>query len=165
MTMRRFPAGARNAALCERARSWAALAPDGELSELERKLLHSHLERCSACASFAVEVEAIAVELRAAALQPLPQPVALPVWRRRPVYARMRTVGAAAAVAVMALGIASRAPLATEDRDAFQFPRIVDYSGGDQAEAQKLREIRIATLAAEREARTRPARHFGNQPA
>ena len=165
MGMSRFPAEAPRGALCERARAWAALAPDGELSELERKLLGAHLARCGACASFSVEVAAVAAELRAAALEPLPQPVSIPTWRRRTAYARVRAVGAAAAVAVMALGIASRAPLGTEERDTFQLPRVVDFSGGDQAEAQKLREIRLAALAAEREARNRPARRFGNQPA
>ena len=170
MSMRRFPhrgpssTGGSNP-LCERARSWASLAPDGELSELERKLLDAHLARCPACASFSVEVAAIAAELRAAALVPLAQPVAIPSWRRRPVYARVRAVGAAAAVAVMALGIASRAPLATEERGTFQVAQVVDFSGGDQAESQRMRDLRSAALAAERDARTRPARRFGNQPA
>ena len=100
--------------LCERARTWAALAPDGELSELERKLLDAHLQRCGACGYFAVEVAAVAAELRAAALTPLPRPLTVPIWRRRPVYSRFRAVGAAAAVAVMALGIAQRAPLSPE---------------------------------------------------
>ena len=40
--------------LCDRARAWAALAPDGELSELERKLLDAHVVRCGACSRFAV---------------------------------------------------------------------------------------------------------------
>lgn len=152
--------------LCERSRSWAALAPDDELSELERKLLHAHLQRCEPCAAFSREVAAIAAELRAASLAPLRRPVAVPSWhRRRAGYARVRAVGAAAAVAVMALGIASRAPLATEQRDATSFPRVVDFSGGDQAEIQRLQAVRTAQLVAEQQRRNRPARHFGNQPA
>ncbi|MDQ3065813.1 MAG: zf-HC2 domain-containing protein [Actinomycetota bacterium] len=161
MDMTRFPRGV----LCERARAWASLAPDSELSELERKLLDSHLERCSACASFAVQVAAVAAELRAASFQPLLRPISVPSWHRRRVYARVRAVGAAAAVAVMALGIAARAPLANEEQSSFQFPRVVDFSGGEQAEIQRLRNLRTAALAAERQARNRPARHFGNQPA
>lgn len=157
MSMSRVP----RRGLCERARSWAALAPDSELSELERKLLDSHLERCPACAGFAVEVAAIAAELRAARPQPLSRPVAVPSWRRRRrAYASIRAAGAAAAVAVMALGIASRAPLATDDQDSF--PRVVDFSGGDQAE---LRNLRSAALAVERELRSRPALRFGSHPA
>jgi hypothetical protein len=160
MGMTRFPRGV----LCERARSWAALAPDGELSELEHKLLDAHLARCSGCSRFSMQVAAVAAELRAAALQPLPRPVSIPTWRRRPVYARFRTVGAAAAVALMALGIASRAPLST-DAESLQFPRIVDFSGGDQAEQQALRNLRREAIQQATEARNRPARHFGNQPA
>lgn len=124
MNMARHPAGV----LCERARAWAALAPDGELSELERKLLDAHLQRCAACGHFAVQVARIAAELREAALQPLPGPVSVPIWRRRPVYARVRAVGAAAAVAVMALGVASRAPLAPSDRDSFDLPRVTNFA-------------------------------------
>ena len=59
MHMMRFPAGV----LCERARTWAALAPDGELSELERHLLDKRLVRCAACSRFSAEVGAIALEL------------------------------------------------------------------------------------------------------
>ena len=161
MGMTRFPRGV----LCERARSWAALAPDDELSELEQKLLDAHLARCGACSRFSMQVAAVATELRAAALQPLPRPVSIPTWRRRPVYARVRTVGAAAAVAVMALGIASRAPLSTGDPQSLQLPRVVDFSGGDAAEQQALRNILREAIVQETAARNRPARHFGNQPA
>ena len=120
--------GHSNGVLCERARTWAALAPDGELSELERKLLDAHVQRCAACAYFASEVAAVASELRAAALQPLPRPLVVPIWRRRPVYARVRAVGAAAAVAVMALGVASRAPLSASDRESFDLPRVTNFA-------------------------------------
>jgi predicted anti-sigma-YlaC factor YlaD len=130
MTMMRHPRGV----LCDRARAWAALAPDGELSELERKLLDSHLHRCVSCADFAVRVAAVAAELRAASLQPLPRPVSVPVWRRRQAYARVRAVGAAAAVAAMALGIAARAPLSTGERDKLQLPRVTNFANNADRE-------------------------------
>ncbi len=158
--MTRFSRGS----LCDRARAWAALAPDGELSELERKLLDAHVVRCGACSRFAVHVAALTGELRAAALQPLPRPVSIPAWRRRHVYARARLVGAAAAVAVMALGIAARAPLSAGDRQSFDFKPVVDFSGGDRAEHQALRDARREAMVAAIEARNRPARHFGTQP-
>ena len=152
-------------ASCERACSWASLAPDGELSELEQRLLDSHLARCGPCDRFARQVAAVAAELRAAALQPLPQPVAIPMWRRGSVTARVRAVGAAAAVAVMALGIASRPPLSSGERQSLQVQPVLDFSGGEQAEQQQLRDLRREAIVAEIEARNRPARHFGNQPA
>ena len=130
MTMMRHPRGV----LCDRARAWAALAPDGELSELERKLLGSHLDRCDACADFAVRVAAVAAELRAASLQPLPRPISVPVWRRRHAYARVRAVGAAAAVAAMALGIAGRAPLSTGERDKLELPRVTNFANNADRE-------------------------------
>lgn len=140
--MARHPTGV----LCERARSWAALAPDGELSELERKLLDSHLQRCAACGHFAVRVAAVAAELRAAALEPLPRPVSVPIWRRRPVYARVRAVGAAAAVALMALGIASRSPLDPSDRESFELPRVTDF-----ANQAPIREVELIARRADNE--------------
>ncbi len=153
-----------NGVLCDRARSWAALAPDGELSELELKLLGSHLTRCGACSVFAAEVTRLAEELRDAELQPLAQPISVPSWRRRTAYARVRAVGAAAAVALMALGIASRAPLSSSGRESLQLPRVVDFSGGDQAEIQRLEAAQHLVALRTTPARLRPARHFGNQP-
>jgi hypothetical protein len=148
---------------CERARAWAALAPDGEVSLLEQKLLDAHLARCGACSRFSVQVTAVAAALRAAALQPVAQPVAVPTWRRRRVDARVRMVGAAAAVAVMALGIAARAPLPAGEQESFQFPVVVDFSGGDRAEQQELRDLRREAIVAAIAARNRPARHFGTE--
>ena len=112
-----------NGVLCERARTWAALAPDGELSELERKLLDAHVQRCAACAYFAVEVAAVASRAARRRAAAAAAPLVVPIWRRRPVYARVRAVGAAAAVAVMALGVAARAPLSASDRESFDFPQ------------------------------------------
>jgi ferric-dicitrate binding protein FerR (iron transport regulator) len=58
--------------LCERARAWASLRADGELSELESALLDAHLGRCDSCRSFAVGTETVAETLRAV---PLERPV------------------------------------------------------------------------------------------
>jgi hypothetical protein len=130
---------------CERARAWAALAPDGELSTLELKLLDSHVQRCATCSDFAAQVAAVATGLRTAALEPLAQPVSTPTrWRRSTGYGRVRTVAAGAAVAAMALGIASRSPLETTERDSFAVPRITNFSENLQREATQLRALRAA---------------------
>ena len=84
--------------LCERARSWASLRADGELSDLESALLDAHLGRCSSCRTFTRGTEEIAVTLRAARLE-TPAPFEL-----RPRQARRAGLGAlqvAAAVAVV----------------------------------------------------------------
>jgi Putative zinc-finger len=51
---------------CERARQWASLRVDGELSELEDALLEKHLERCASCSAFALRIAATAEAVRAA---------------------------------------------------------------------------------------------------
>jgi anti-sigma factor RsiW len=159
MGMTTFP----RSAPCERACSWAAVASDGELCELEQRLLDAHLARCGACSRFAVQVAAVAAELRAAAFQPLSRPVSVPGWRRRTVAARLRTIGAAAAVAVTALGVASRAPLSAGEQ-SFQLPAVAD-SGSDRAEQQALRDLRRDVIVAGIEARSRRSGSFGDQPA
>ncbi|HXH89545.1 MAG TPA: zf-HC2 domain-containing protein [Gaiellaceae bacterium] len=162
--MTRFPRGV----LCERARSWAALAPDNELSELERKLLDSHLERCAGCSSFAERVVAVAEALRSEPLQPLTYPIPVPSWRRRTVYARFRTVGAAAAVAAMALGIAARAPLPSDARqDGFRAPNVAASALDDRTEQDEMRDLRRDQIlnAGPVLAATSSVRHFGDQSA
>src|SRR5438309_909636 len=68
--------------LCERARSWASLRADRELSELESALLDSHLGRCRSCRAFARGIEDVAATLAAASLE-RPAPLALVLPRRR----------------------------------------------------------------------------------
>jgi predicted anti-sigma-YlaC factor YlaD len=88
--------------LCERTREWAVLRLDGEFSESETSLMHAHLERCDSCRRFAGEVAAITAELRSAALEPLPTPVALPARRSRLPLHRLQMAAAAALVLVAA---------------------------------------------------------------
>ena len=148
---------------CDRTRAWAALAPDGELSQLERRLLDAHLARCAPCRFFAAEIAAVARELREAARETPARLVALPeVHVRRSVYARVRAIGAVAAVAAMAIGIATRAPLAPDEgRTAPQAaPARVEA-----AELQTIRQLRREAMLTSQSFSDRPARAFGNQPA
>jgi anti-sigma factor RsiW len=48
---------------------WAALAPDGELAVLERRLLDAHLAHCARCRAFAQQVAAVAAAVRGAAAE------------------------------------------------------------------------------------------------
>jgi hypothetical protein len=50
---------------CARARFWASLRIDDELSELEGALLDGHVARCADCAAFAAGIEASTAALRA----------------------------------------------------------------------------------------------------
>jgi hypothetical protein len=84
---------------CERARQWASLRIDGELSELEDALLEKHLEGCASCSAFAVRLAATTRAVRAAP-QERPQ-IAYPRFERPvirlPVGRRVAIVAVAAA--------------------------------------------------------------------
>lgn len=88
---------------CDRARGWVSLELDGELSQLERSLLGSHLAGCAACRSFRVDAVGATAELRAAPLEQLERPISLPTRRR----IAFRPLEAAAGVLAAAIGIGS----------------------------------------------------------
>lgn len=144
------PAGHSRA--CERARTWAALAPDGELSQLEVRLLQAHLERCPACARVAVDIEAISEAIRAAPLEPPPAQIALPVLRRRslrhrlPVTPTASRLAAVAAVGLLAFTVGSW----SSDRVASTSlrPIVIDETTLPSAEAERaeFRAYRRAAL-------------------
>ncbi len=86
---------------CVRAREWASLGLDGELSELERLLLERHLARCEPCRAFAGSAAAVAGALRGA---PLERPRRTAVPEARPPRRRARYGIAAAAAALVIVG-------------------------------------------------------------
>jgi anti-sigma factor RsiW len=90
--------------VCERVRAQVSLVLDGELSELERRMMESHLARCGECSAFEQEAAAITRLLHEAPLEPIPYPFVV----RRPRRAAFPAVqiGAAAAFAVAVLGAA-----------------------------------------------------------
>ena len=86
--------------LCARARFWASLRVDGELSELEGALLDAHLARCADCADFAAATTLSTGRLREARLErPAPVTVAVPRSPRRAV------AGVVAAAALLATAL------------------------------------------------------------
>jgi predicted anti-sigma-YlaC factor YlaD len=126
---------------CDRAREYASLRLDGELSDFERALLDSHLARCPSCRVFAGDLGGVTERLRAA---PLEQPaIAITLPRRRFVALGRIQVGAAAAAVVSVVGIgalfgllnssattprpnaANLASMATEKRDFRDLRRAV----------------------------------------
>jgi predicted anti-sigma-YlaC factor YlaD len=93
--------------ICDRVRSQISLELDEELSQLERAMVAAHLERCPECLAYEREVAAFTTALREAPLEQMTSPVAVRRTRRY-VAARLQ-VGVAAAVAIVALGVASQA--------------------------------------------------------
>jgi anti-sigma factor RsiW len=90
---------------CGRARAWASLDLDGELSQLERALLAAHLARCDACARHVADVRAATHALRAAELERPPRPVAVQAGRRRRGASLAVRVALAATLAALAGGL------------------------------------------------------------
>lgn len=86
------------------------------LSTFESALLERHLRRCAACRAFAASAAAQTQLLRGAALEPLPQPVAVPVGR--PSRAARGGSVAGVLVAVAAAAVAAVSLLTTGPRQA-----------------------------------------------
>ena len=105
--------------VCDRVRAQVSLGLDGELSQLESRMLESHLARCPECAAFEADVVAVTRELRAAPLEPLANPVVIRQPRR--VSAARMHIGVAAALAVAVLGALSQV-MARETEPAFAAP-------------------------------------------
>lgn len=93
-------------AVCERTREQVSLSLDGELSQLERRLLDAHLARCGACNAYAASVTAFTEQMRDAPLETLVRPVI--VRRHRGLTLGRIQVAAAAALAFLAVGIAGQ---------------------------------------------------------
>src|SRR3954451_24745631 len=93
--------GAVLAAECERARTWASLRIDGELSQFGQAQLRAHVGRCAACAAVAHDLERLAEELRRAPLEQ-PTTVVMPVARRSTGRRALQLGAAAAAIAIAA---------------------------------------------------------------
>ncbi|MFO7572523.1 MAG: anti-sigma factor [Gaiellaceae bacterium] len=96
----------RTTAVCERTREQVSLSLDGELSQLERRLLAAHLARCTECNAYAADVRSFTGRMRQAPLEPLRQPVV--VRRQRRLSPGRIQVVAAAALAFLAVGIAGQ---------------------------------------------------------
>ena len=87
---------------CERAREWASLRLDDELSVLEEEILERHLDVCDACRRFEEGMRVSTVRIRTT---PLEMPARqMPVPSRRVVVTRQRKWTAMVAAAALALG-------------------------------------------------------------
>jgi anti-sigma factor RsiW len=140
----------RPSVICDRVRSQVSLELDGELSQLERAMVAAHLERCPDCRAHESEVSAFTDLLRQAPLKQMENPVVVRRLRR-PIVARLQA-GAAAAVAIAALGAASQ--VVPESRSPARSPsesRQIQYPSqrqiqGEQSILQRVRsgkEIRL----------------------
>jgi anti-sigma factor RsiW len=105
--------------VCTRVREQVSLELDGELSQLEERMLEAHLDRCPRCAAYAADVRDFTERMRTAP-QAFPQrPV---VVRKRSALSAIRLqTGVAAAFALAALGLGTQ--LATSHEQSSSLSR------------------------------------------
>ncbi|MGH3126479.1 MAG: zf-HC2 domain-containing protein [Gaiellaceae bacterium] len=102
--------------VCSRVREQVSLELDGELSQLEQRMLGMHLERCSRCAAYAADVRDVTERIRNAPRAIMQRPVV--VRRRRPLTTVRLQVGVAAAFALAALGLGTQLASSTEPQSS-----------------------------------------------
>jgi anti-sigma factor RsiW len=92
--------------VCSRVREQVSLELDGELSQLEQRMLGTHPERCPRCAAYAADVRDATERIRNAPRAIMQRPVV--VRRRQPLTTVRLQVGVAAAFALAALGLGTQ---------------------------------------------------------
>jgi anti-sigma factor RsiW len=100
--------------VCARVREQVSLELDGELSQLEHRMLASHLERCARCAAYAADVRDVTERIRNAPYAMMEHPIV--VRRRRAVTTMRLQVGVAAAFALAALGLGTQLAVSAESQ-------------------------------------------------
>jgi predicted anti-sigma-YlaC factor YlaD len=128
---------------CDRAREYASLRLDGELSDFESSLLDSHIERCPSCRAFAEDLVGVTERLRTA---PLERPlIVLTLPQRRFAALRRMQVSAAAAAVVSVVGIGALFGMLHSNAST---PGHVAKLGSMAQEKREFRDLRRAVLTA-----------------
>jgi predicted anti-sigma-YlaC factor YlaD len=105
--------------VCDRIREQVSAGLDDELSQLERAMIDSHLERCMECREYDAGVSAVTAVLRTARLEQMTRPVAVRRQRHLAVRHRVQVAATAAAVAAIGLFAASHLSLSRPDSSYF----------------------------------------------
>jgi anti-sigma factor RsiW len=100
--------------VCSRVREQVSLQLDDELSQLEQRMLGTHLERCPRCAAYAADVRDITDRIRSAPHAVMARPVV--VRRHRRLSTVRLQVGVAAAFALAALGLGTQLAVSAESQ-------------------------------------------------
>lgn len=136
----------RSPAACDRARTWASLRLDGELSELEGALLDAHLQRCSACAAVAAGIEGIAGVVRSTEAEQPAAPTWLPPAQRRgslrAFYVAAASLVALAAIA-MAAGSLGALHVVAQGGSPPKLVHVSDVTSGASGDVQLLAHVRV----------------------
>lgn len=105
--------------VCARVRAQISLRLDGELSQLESRMLSSHLERCADCRAYEADVVRITDDIRSAPLERMQRPIVVRLPRR--ISALRLQAGVAAALAIAVLGAVTQIS-APESEPSFASP-------------------------------------------
>jgi predicted anti-sigma-YlaC factor YlaD len=153
----------RSVFVCRQGRELISLRLDDELSELEQARLDSHLRVCQDCRAYEADLVGATRMLRAAELEPVERPFALPQRRRLPL--RSLQVSAAAALVVVAAALGTLlVPLRSHQAASAQLPIVLASRGDDNSDLRAQRQLRKSQpMPAAR--LTVPRRHGGSQPA
>jgi predicted anti-sigma-YlaC factor YlaD len=130
--------------LCERARFWASLRLDGELSELEGALLDAHLARCEGCRAVAGGFGASTATLRSAPLERV-APVAVELPR-----SPRRLLATLAVAAVLVVGVIAGGLVRGEASHSSSAPHAVAVVASFETPDQ-IRRLRRSTLLSTRQ--------------
>ena len=120
--------GTPRSGVCDRARVWASLLPDGELSLFERRLLEAHCVRCGDCRRLRDDVASLTTVVRHTPLDEIVRPVRVPSARFRswrPATGILASGGAAALAFVLAVWIGPQVRNDRTTTPAVEVPAIV----------------------------------------
>jgi len=135
---------------CERAREWASLGLDGELSQFESVLLRTHLDECASCSAYAEKVTRATGALREAPFVPLATQIALPTRRRRPAVG-LRVYQLAGSTAALAAAVLLGSMLGAPSSRPGTSATVRSGAGSESvAEDALLRGPRLAMINAEK---------------
>jgi predicted anti-sigma-YlaC factor YlaD len=140
--------GRKRGVVCERARVWAALAPDGELSSFELRLLATHVERCTDCRAFAGDVSTLTELVRETPSDEVRLPVAIPARERLVRRRRAGLLSVAASAVVVAIAVSIGASTEVSPRnEAASVPLVIVAEGVDEGDLERVfRAARRAQL-------------------
>ena len=121
--------------VCERVRGQVSLMLDGELSQLEQRMVAAHLDRCADCCEFERSVSEFTGQLRSAPLESMRVPVVLRTARRATFSGAQ--VGVAAMLVVAVLGVVSQlGPTGSQRAEAGRFTEANLFTAGWQPERE-----------------------------
>ena len=102
---------------CERVRAQVSLRLDGELSQLEQRMVAAHLGRCADCRAFEESIVSFTTALRSAPLEQLSRPVVVRRTRRVSLVGAHAGVAATLVIALVGLvtQLDARSPRATAE--------------------------------------------------